>query len=425
LQGHTQNEAVPKELQQSMQIIRHRAFLFLWMTQLVATLANELTTISIVVLVFGSTGSALQATGVLVARNLPPLLFGPFVGSIVDRWPRRPVLVVANVVRAGLLSLFLVAAANGIGGLWAGYLLVFNLTLVEILHKPALLATLPVVMPADRLVWANSVFFTTTQVVFIIGYTVGGLMTTTTGPNLLASINLGFFLLAAGSAHLIGAIASPSRSVAHVRFWRNVVDGFTYLREHQLARTLITVEFFESWPHGVWTAALMLSFTIQALDAGVDAWGYQSGAFFAGQLIGAILALAFARRLGKRPGLIIIANGFLMSLLTFAYAASASVLVAVLVSMAFGPPFALRDVAQDSLLQTSVSADMLGRVYALREMFARMAFLVGGLLFAQLADSLGIREIYALAALLYGLTALYTLWSAVLRQSRLEAAPAP
>ena len=279
-----------------MHIIRHRAFLFLWITQLVATLANELTTISIVVLVFRSTGSALQATGVLVARNLPPLLFGPFVGSIVDRWPRRPVLVVANVVRASLLGLFLVAAANGLGGLWAGYLLVFNLTLVEIMHKPALLATLPVVVPAERLLWANSVFFTTTQVVFIIGYTLGGLMTTTAGSRLLASINLGFVVLAAGSAYLIGAIASPSRSVAHVRFWRNVVDGFTYLREHQLARTLITVEFFESWPHGVWTSALMLSFTIQALDAGVDAWGYQSGAFFAGQLIGAILALSFARR---------------------------------------------------------------------------------------------------------------------------------
>jgi len=48
--------------------------------------------------------------------------------------------------------------------------------------------------------------------------------------------------------------------------------------------------------------------------------------------IPAILALVFARRLGKRPGWIIIANGFLMSALTFAYAASTSVVVAVLVS---------------------------------------------------------------------------------------------
>ncbi|HEX5692645.1 MAG TPA: MFS transporter [Roseiflexaceae bacterium] len=407
-----------------MQTIKLRTFLFLWMTQLVATLANELTTISIVVLVFGTTGSALQATGVLVARNLPPLLFGPFVGSIVDRWPRRPVLVFANLVRAGLLGLFLAAALNGVGGLWAGYLLVFSLTLVEIVHKPALLATLPLVVPGERLVWANSVFFTTTQVVFVVGYTVGGLMSSTVGSNLLVSINLGLFLLAAGSAYLIGAIGSPSGSNTGVRFWRNVVDGFVYLRGHKLARTLITVEFLESWPHGVWTSALMLSFTIQALDAGVDAWGYQSGAFFAGQLIGAVLALSFSRRLGRRPGLIIIANGFVMSALTFAYAASASVLVAVLVSMAFGPPFALRDVAQDSLLQTSVSADMLGRVYALREMFARMAFLIGGLLFAQLADTVGIREIYAFAAILYGATALYTLWSAVLRRSRLQTAPA-
>jgi MFS family permease len=248
-------------------------------------------------------------------------------------------------------------------------------------------------------------------------------MSTTIRPNLLAAINLGLFLLAAGSASLIGVIATPARVVAQVRFWRNVVDGFVYLRGHRLARTLIAIEFIESWPHGVWTAALMLSFTVQALGASVDAWGYQSGAFFAGQLCGAVLALTFARRLGKRPGWIIIANGFLMSALTFAYATSTSVIVAVLVSMAFGLPFALRDVAQDSLLQTSVSSDMLGRVYALREMFARMAFLAGGLLFSQLADSIGIREIYAIAALLYGMTALYTLWSTVLRHSRLETVP--
>ena len=70
-----------------------------------------------------------------------------------------------------------------------------------------------------------------------------------------------------------------------------------------------------------------------------------------------------------------------------------------------------------------VPLDMLGRVYALREMLARMAFLVGGLLFSQLADSIGMREIYAIAALLYGITAPYTLWSAVLRHSQLETVP--
>jgi MFS family permease len=402
-----------------MPATHQRPFRLLWLTHLLATLANELTTIGVVVLVFGATGSALQTTGVLVARNLPPLAFGPFVGSIVDRWPRRRVLVLANLVRAGLIGLFIYAAAGG-DGIWAGYVLVFGLTMIEIVHKPAMLATLPVVLPAHRLVWANSVFFTTTQVVFTLGYTAGGVLSAVVAPERIAGINLVLFLLAAVSAALIGPIATAAGTVARVHFWRNVVDGFAYLRRHRLARTLVTVECIESWPHGAWTSALMLSFSVQALGAGVDAWGYQSGAYFAGQLVGALLALAFAQRLGRRPGWIIIANGFLMSALTFAYAASNSVLMAVIVSIAFGPPFALRDVAQDSLLQTSVAPDMLGRVYALREMFARMAFLVGGLLFAQLADSIGIREIYVVAAVLYGLTAIYTLWSAVLRRSRLS-----
>lgn len=107
-----------------------------------------------------------------------------------------------------------------------------------------------------------------------------------------------------------------------------------------------------------------------------------------------------------------------MSLLTFAYALSSTVVLAIIVSMAFGPPFALRDVAQDSLLQTSVEAHMLGRIYALREMFSRMAFLIGGLIFSQLADTIGIREVYLVTGALYGLTALYTYLNSVLRQSR-------
>src|SRR5215207_6541416 len=91
----------------SMQLLKQRAIRLLWIVHCAATLANELASISVVVLVFATTGSALQATGVLLARNLPPLLFGPFAGSIVDRTSRRGVLVATNLVRALLVGVFL------------------------------------------------------------------------------------------------------------------------------------------------------------------------------------------------------------------------------------------------------------------------------------------------------------------------------
>jgi hypothetical protein len=331
--------------------------------------------------------------------------------------------VAANLFRAALVSLFLVAGA-GAEGVWLAYALVFALSLAEIVHKPALLATLPAAVPSEQLMRANSLIFSTTQVAFTIGYIGGGLVVASGGLTALIALVLGLFLAAAAAAALVGGAGAAAEAAERAPFWRTAIEGFAYLRDHRLARVLITVEFLESWPHGVWTSALMLTFTSQALNAGADAWGYQSGAFFGGQFLGALVALAFARRLGRRPGWIIIGNAFLMGALTLAYAASSSVAVATLISLAFGPPFALRDVAQDTLIQTTVAPGMLGRIYAAREMFARLAFLVAGLAFATLADHLAIRQIYVIAGALYCGTALYTLASVQLRRSQIAPAAA-
>jgi hypothetical protein len=67
---------------------------------------------------------------------------------------------------------------------------------------------------------------------------------------------------------------------------------------------------------------------------------------------------------------------------------------------------------------------MLGRIYAAREMFARLAFLLSGLIFAAMADQLYIRQIYVIAGVLYCGTALYTLASVALRRSQIDSAPA-
>jgi MFS family permease len=401
-----------------------RRFYLLWFLHFAATLAQELCSISVVVLVFSATGSTLQATGVLVARNLPPLLLGPFAGSIVDRLPRRWVLVATNLLRALLVLVMLFGDTIAPGQIWPGYVLIFCLTLADIVHKPALQATLPMIVPKEQLVRANSLIFSTTQVAFTIGYTIGGIAVASARMWLLL-LNMTLFLLAGLAAFLIGTLLVEQAAHRQATFWRMALQGFAYLRDHRMARALITVEFFESWPHGVWTAALMLTFTQQALGAGTDAWGYQSGAFFAGQFIGAFLALTFAGRLSRWPGWIIILNGFLMAALTLGYALSSTVIAATVISMAFGPPFALRDVAQDSLLQTTVESGMLGRIYAAREMFARAAFLIGGLLFAALADVFPVRWIYVIAAILYSGTALYTLASTTLRQSQIAPATTP
>ena len=90
------------------------------------------------------------------------------------------------------------------------------------------------------------------------------------------------------------------------------------------------------------------------------------------------------------------------------------------IAFVFGPPFALRDVAQDALLQDSVDGNQMGRVYAAREMLRSILFMVAGLSFAWLSDLVEIRFIYILGGIIYMLTGVYAFSRKSLRESRMS-----
>ena len=86
----------------------------------------------------------------------------------------------------------------------------------------------------------------------------------------------------------------------------------------------------------------------------------------------------------------------------------------------FGPPFAIRDVAQDSLLQGTVEGGQLGRVYATREMLRNVVFMFAGIFFAWLSDFVSIRMIYVTGGIIYMLTGFYALSNKALRESKIR-----
>jgi MFS family permease len=278
-------------------------------------------------------------------------------------------------------------------------------------------------VPKSDLVGANSLVMSTNQATMAVSYAVGGILVVQLGFQSVITLDLLSFIAAA----LITALMVVPRRMGadqlgekHPSWVRAALDGLAYLRNHRLARPLITMEFLEHWPHGLWTSAMMLAFTQQALRASPEAWGYQNSAFFGGQLVGAMLAVLLAGRLAQWLGWVIIWNAFLFGALTLTYALSPNVPIAVLLCFIFGPPSAIRDVAQDSLLQASVSPDVLGRIYATRQMLANLSFMLAGVGFAWLADQIPVRWVYLVGGCLYLGTAFYALSSVSIRRSRME-----
>ncbi len=400
----------------------HKNFGWLWLSHTLAKLGDTFFTVGLMVTIFTLTGSALQTAGVLIATMVPQWLFGPVAGALVDRYPRQYVLIGSNIMR----SLLVVSVLFGIGDegiqLWFIYGMVAAMSTTNIFYDPARVAIIPALVPRTVLVRANSMIIATNQGALAFGYIVGGFLTTYLVLTDFVWIVLLLFMLAGLLLLLLKFERGSGRQTKpeKVPIFKSIRISFSYLRKNSLARALVIMETAEHVPHGIWTSALMLVFVENALNGSSVDWGYQNGAFYGGQLVGAIVAASAARWVGKWAGWSIISNTVISGILTILYAISINNFWAVLISFIFGPPFAIRDVAQDTLLQTKVDGQILGRIYALRAMLASLSFMVSGLIFASLADQISIRWIYLSGGGLYLLIALVALFSKSLRNSRID-----
>jgi DHA3 family macrolide efflux protein-like MFS transporter len=406
----------------TLALLRQRNFLLLWLAQLLAGVGDVFYQVGIMVTVFERTGSALQTATVMVATTLPPFLLGPVAGTAVDRVPRRSMLLAMQAMRALLVGSLLLQVSQAQFDLWLVYLTVAGLAIARAFYNPARQAIIPSLVQREDLVGANTLIITSQQLTQALGFMLGAILISQLGLELMIWIDLAAFLAAGLLLIPLRVRARPSDQLqtrVKQSVWRDFRDGWRYFRQHPVARPLVIMEWLEHVPHGVWTAALTLVFIIEGLGATTVEWGFQDGAFYGGQVIGAVIATRLVRPLNNRPGWFIIFNAFLLSFATMIYALSPNVWFTIIVSFFFGPPFALRDVAQNALLQATVEEEILGRVYALREMGWNILFMLGGLGFAALADFLPIRVIYLIAAGLYFLVSLYAASSKGLRESKI------
>jgi len=436
-------------------VLRAPAFRRLWLVHALSLVGGVLLDVGLMVLVYQRSGSALQAMGVTLAMVLPRVLFGPVAGALADHLPRPQVLRGVDLLRAALCAVAVLVVSGG-APLWAIYALVVVLSSAQALHEPARMALVPKLAPEGRLVAVNGLITSTTQAAYALSHGVGALLVLRAG--IAGSAGLAAVAFAAsaalawglrepggaGEASLEGGAGDVSRSSeagaptmgaangvvppsgtilaraagAVTGTWQSAGDGLQLVRRDPLVRALVTMEWLEWIPHGLWTPALMLAFTTRDLGASAAWWGAQESSFGIGMLAGALAATAMSARLGAHAGRVIIGNAVLFGVLTLAYAASPNVLAAVALCFAFGPTGAMRDVAQDALLQQAVPDRYLGRVYALRTMGAGLAYAVAAPAFALAADHVPVRWVYAAGAALYLAAGLYALSRKALRGAR-------
>src|SRR5215207_1337779 len=186
-----------------MQLLRgSRPFRLLWAGQVVSELGNWFNFIAVLGLVRAVTGASAEALAVLVVLRFAPFaVLAPVAGALVDRWPRRAVLIASDLLSAvAALGFLLVRDA---GDLWIAYAGVAALALLSAFFEAAKSAAMPVVAGDRGLLAGNALMFSSRFLLMAVGSALGGEAAFRFGYKVAFVINAASFLVSASSIWLI------------------------------------------------------------------------------------------------------------------------------------------------------------------------------------------------------------------------------
>ena len=394
-------------------VFRNRSFAWMWSGQLVSTIGSALTSLAASIYVYRMTGSAASVGLMLMATAAPSLVVGLIAGVFVDRFDRRRIMIVADLIRAVLV--FSIPFLVPLNIVWL-YVIVALSSAVGQFFDPAHESVLPEVASEQELAAANSLMAISSFGATAIGFAASGLIAA-------ADIRWAFYLDALtflSSGVCITMLRIKPLAVeegASVRMvLRNVQTGVRYLVDTAILRSLFLVSVPVLVAFGL-SNALLLPFALRALGANEFQYGIQEGMTSLGFVAGSLLMAGLFDRMREGPWMAISYAG--MGLMGIFYAMSTSVPVAIVILTISGFLNAPSSIGRRLVLQRNTPREMRGRVSSAFFVSRDVLFIIG-MAAAGLADLINVRVMYLVSALMVLGGGFWALFLPGLRQQAAE-----
>lgn len=361
-------------------------------------------------------GGAAAVGLVALIRTVPSALGAPFTALLGDRFRRERVMLIATLVRAGLM-----AVAAGAVTIEAHALVVYAIaglvTLVSTAFRPAQAAITPsLARTPEELTAANVASSTIASMGSFVGPAAGGLLLAWTSTEVVFLATSATFLWAALLVSRIRTETAPRvRAAEPEGIVREALAGFRTIGADKDLRLLTALYGAQAFVGGALNVLIVVS-ALELLDIGESGVGFLNSAFGVGGLLGTLLALALVAR--QR-----LASDFMLGIVLWGVPLVAmglwpSPLVAFLLLCLIGVGETVVEVAGPTLLQRSAPDAVLARVFGAVESMLVATIGLGGIVAPVLVSLLGVRgALVATGVLLPVLAVLF--WR---RVSRIDAA---
>lgn len=349
-------------------------------------------------LVFHLTQSELWLGVVACAAGVPSLLLSPFAGVIVDRLPRRKILIVTQTVQMLLAFILAVLAFTQTVQVWHIVALAFCLGAANMFDAPARQSFIVEMVGREDLPNGIALNSTMVSLARVVGPAAAGLALASWGAGWCFLINGVSFLAVIGSLLAI-KVAQPNRAKGQLAPLRQLREGLAFARRHETITPLLLLAAVGSL-FVINIMTLLPAFADRALHSPIDGYAALStaqggGAVFAGVAFG-FLTRRFGR--GRVMGTMMLFTCLMMLLVS---RVTTTVPAVILMGLAgFGLIFQF--VCINTMIQTEVSDELRGRILSLYTLtlFGMAPF--GALALGMIAGRIGTPDAMALYAVVSG-----------------------
>jgi len=353
-------ETQTMDIQHSM--LRHTPFRRFWLARVFSTIAFQMQAVAVGWQIYALTGSTWYLGLVGLAQFLPMFLLTLAVGHVADRYDRRRIATVCQIIEGAALALLAAGSYTGTLSKEGILAIVFVSGAARAFEGPTMQALVPGLVPAEFIPRASAWSASANQTASIVGPALGGLLYAA-GPTAVYGTAAVLFLAASGfiAAIRVTRLPVPREPVSVA----SLFAGIAFIKSRPEILGAISLDLFAVLLGGA--TALLPVYARDILHTGPTGLGLLRTA----PALGALAMSVFLARapLQHRVGRIMFTSVFIFGVGTIVFALSTSFTLSICALVVLGAADVISVVIRSSLVQIETPDEMRGRVSAVNSMF--------------------------------------------------------
>jgi len=372
--------------------------IFLWGMPLTNSIARSMYDVAFIWLILDITNSE-QITGfVAMTTYLPAIIFGLFVGSIVDLLPKTKMIIGATVLQGLIISLIPIFLFLDIKSVWLLMIVAFLHNGFSLPIVPSFNAYLPTQISKDRLLRANSIANISWQTAVVVGPILAAQFLTFYPVDNLFLVCIIFYFLASFFASFVPHDNVKNEKISYVKIIKKTKEGLQYLKTQSTIGFMVLLTFLSNiFVMGPAVVGIPIFVKLYLSGSAAD---FAMAEAFVG--MGMLFGTAIMYKIGNKfnYGSLFILGLFIDGISFCLYYFAENLFEFYIFSFMHGIGIPFLIIARVSILQNNIEEKFLGRIFSIISVSIISMTAISSGIIGVLAEFMNIQSIFMIFGIL-------------------------